>query len=236
MNPADALRRLFATPIAHRGLHGGGMQPVENSIAAAEAAIAGGFGIECDIQLSRDGEAMVFHDERLERLTSARGRLDDQDAAVLSSTVLAGGEDRIPTLADFLSAIGGRAPLVIEIKSVFDSDMRLTERAVALLEDYPGVVALESFDPAIVGHARRLGARGLVGLVGPAEDRDGPDPAFVEGCDFLSWKLDDLASIAARYPRVARSTWTVRTREQQDSAAACNAQIVFEGFVPYTIR
>ena len=81
------------------------MGPVENSIGAAEAAIAAGYGIECDIQLSRDGEAMVFHDARLERLTRGSGRIADYDAAALGKLTLRDSCDQIPTLAMFLAAI-----------------------------------------------------------------------------------------------------------------------------------
>lgn len=232
-----ALRRLIAAPIAHRGLHACGRQgPVENSIGAAEAAIAGGFGIECDIQLSRDGEAMVFHDERLERLTGATGRLADHESSALSSLALGGGPDRIPTLAAFVAAIRGRAALFVEIKSGCADDMLLTERAVALVKGYDGPVALESFDPTIIAHCHRLGAPCPIGLVGPSEAGTEPAPALVARCDFLSWKIDYVAAIAERHPQLPRTTWTVRTKEQQALAARCEAQIVFEAFAPLTFR
>ena len=63
---------LTARPIAHRGLHDRAASRPENTLAAARAAVAGGFAIECDVQLSADGEAMVFHDAALGRLTEAR--------------------------------------------------------------------------------------------------------------------------------------------------------------------
>ena len=181
MAVADSLARLLARPIAHRGLHACGEPgPVENSISAAQAAIAAGYGIECDIQLSRDGEAMVFHDAGLGRLTGRDGDLAAHDVADLAAMPLRDGPDHIPTLAGFLAVIDGRVPLVIEVKAEGDGDMRLADRALALVADYPGIVALESFDPAVVLHCRRAGASCPVGLVGPLAADDAPDAAALE--------------------------------------------------------
>ncbi len=229
----DTLRRLVAAPIAHRGLHGGGDPgggPVENSIGAAEAAIAAGYGIECDLQLSRDGEPMVFHDARLERLTRGSGRLADHDAAKLSSLALGGSQDRIPTLAAFLAAVRGRAPIVIELKSAYDGDMRLPRRALEVVAAYAGPVAIESFDPALVAVCRQAGVLCPLGLVGPPEI--GRESSSLDGYDLLSWNIDTVATLAARHPAPRLTTWTVRTPAQQATALAARAQIVFEGFTP----
>ena len=231
----EALRRLVEAPIAHRGLHGCGRPggPIENSIGAAHAAIACEYGIECDIVLSRDGEAMVFHDEQLERLTKARDRVADYDANALSTIALGDTQDRIPTLAVFLAAVAGRVPVVVEIKSLNDGDLRLTDRALAVVAAYDGPVAFESFDPAIVAHA--LTRRHLphpVGLVGPMDDEHDVDASLVEACDFLSWSIDALSTIAARFPAKPLTTWTVRTPAHVSTAARYRAQIVFEGFQP----
>lgn len=225
------LAALIARPIAHRGLHGcGRTTPIENSLGAARAAMAAGFGIECDVQLSRDGEAMVFHDAELGRLTSAHGRVADHDAAELGQLALRGSEDKIPTLRQLLETLAGRAPLVVEIKSRDDGDVRLAARTLEVLAGYGGPVAVESFDPVIVRYC--LAHTDLpVGLVGPAEG-GGADETAITACAFVSWGIDDLARVAAAHPDVPRSTWTVRTPEQVDVARRCGAQIVFEGFLP----
>ena len=142
---------LTARPIAHRGLHDAARGLAENSIGAAEAAIAGGFAIECDVQLSRDGEAMVFHDDNLRRLTRARGALADRSVAELQTLALRDGGERIPTLPQFLARIGSRTPLICELKSAFDGDMRLAERVAEIAGPYAGPLALKSFDPAVIG-------------------------------------------------------------------------------------
>src|SRR5690606_13589867 len=101
-------------PIAHRGLHGPGMP--ENSMAAFRAAIAAGYGIECDIQRTADGTALVFHDDDLPRLTGAEGPVGAKGMDDLSQLRLLGTSEPIPTLADLLAEVAGRVPLLIEIK------------------------------------------------------------------------------------------------------------------------
>ncbi len=222
-----SLAAIRARPIAHRGLHGcGGAGPVENTIAAARAAIAAGYGIECDVQRTRDGEIVVFHDDALERLTGASGRVAYSRAADLAHLALHDGS-RIPTLRDLLRVVRGLVPLVIEIKSVGDGDMRLADAVLDQASAYSGPLALESFDPSILDRCRN--APCAVGLVGPAEDGS-PDPASLPRCDFVSWSIAHIAEIAASHPDLPRTTWTVRTEEQHATARACGAQIVFEGF------
>ncbi|WP_158808220.1 glycerophosphodiester phosphodiesterase family protein [Beijerinckia sp. L45] len=233
MRPDLAL--ILAQPVAHRGLHDRSRGVIENSFAAAEAAIAADYGIECDVQISGDGEAMVFHDETLDRLTAETGRVDARSAAALGAIPLKDGRDTIPTLAAFLAFTDGRVPLVIEIKSRFDGNMRLAARAVALLADYAGAVALKSFDAAVIAHCRSLGAPCPLGLVGPREveprDRDAAPPAL-DAYDFLSWHVADLAALRVVQPRTPAMSWTVRSREDQACATRRNAQIVFEHYQP----
>ncbi len=224
------LKRFMCAPIAHRGLHAcGGFGPVENSIGAALAAVERGFAIECDVRLSRDGEAVVFHDEGLGRLTSASGTLATWDAADLTRVELRGTGECIPTLAVLLDAVAGRVPIFIELKGCGDPgrDRQLAKRASDLAERRIGLVALESFDPAIVGWCSRCCPRGLVG---PPERETTPVPAPTY--DFASWSISDLPTIGARFPSLPVTTWTVRTREQAALALEYGAQIVFEGFDP----
>ncbi len=221
---AAALARLIARPIAHRGLHGcGGPGPIENTVAAAEAAVASGYGIECDVQLSRDGEAMVVHDDDLGRLTGVAMRCADGDAATIASLPLRDGS-RIPTLPAFLAAIAGRAPLVIEIKG---DDPRLADRVRDVVAGYRGPVALEGFDADLV--ARCADAPCPVGLVGPSQGRRTRLPAR---CDFLSWRVDDLAAAVACHPGLPLTAWTVRDATARAAADRFGAQVVFEGFLP----
>ena len=235
-------------PIAHRGLHRTADGVLENTLGAAEAAIEAGYAIECDVQLSRDGEAMVFHDATLERLTQARGVVSQKSAAELQAVPLQNSSERIPTLPELLQRIAGRTPLICEIKSRFDGDLRLTERVAALAQAYDGPIAFKSFDPEPIAHLRAFHpGLGPLGIVAEASYR-GPywralSPKQKEDCeaflhypqtrpDFLSWCVDDLPHptpfLLRSVERLPVMTWTVRTAEQREAAARWADQIVFE--------
>lgn len=243
---------LTARPIAHRGLHDLASGVIENSISAAQAAIDGGFAIECDVQFSADEEALVFHDFTLDRLTGETGRVDARKAAELSGIGLKGSGDKIPTLTGFLDAIGGRTPLVIEIKSRFDGDLRLAKRTAEIVaghKDRP--IVLKSFDPVIVAALRELApgfARGIVAMnayeygdyvhLSPDQKHALANLLHFEQSrpDFVSWKVADLPSAAPFLCRKALGlplmSWTVRTPEDRARAAEHADQMVFEGFRP----
>lgn len=243
---------LVARPIAHRGLHDRAAGIIENSIAAAEAAIAGSFGIECDVQLSADGEAMVFHDFVLDRLTAEAGPVAARTAKELSAIALKGSQDVIPTLADFLDRIAGRVPLVIEIKSRFDGDLRLTRRAAEIVAQRSGQpIVFESFDPTIVAALRDIAPAVPRGVVGMSEydyaDYDRLDAGQKNALanllhydesrpDFLSWKVSDLETAVPFLCRNALglpvTSWTVRTPEDREASRHHADQMVFEGFRP----
>src|SRR6266853_2092973 len=116
---------LTARPIAHRGLHDRARGIIENMPAAAQAAISGGFGIECDIQLTADGEAMVHHDDALGRLTEGSGALLGMTAGDLKAVRFKDTAERMMSFGDLCALVQGRVPLLIEVKSHFDGDRRL---------------------------------------------------------------------------------------------------------------
>ncbi len=223
------LHTVLARPIAHRGLHDRAAGRVENSLEAADAALAAGYGIECDVRLTRDGEAVVFHDETLDRLTSASGRVDAWNSAALAELVLRDG-GAIPTLARFLDRVDGRVPLVVEIKSGGDGAAALVSRVTALVAGYGGAIALKSFDATIVALCREFKATCPLGLVGPGPDGD--LPTLPTSLDFLSWNVAQLDQLRDRAPETPLMAWTVRSRENAERAARWRAQIVFEHFTP----
>ncbi len=138
---------------------------IENTASAFTAAIAGGYGIETDLQISADGEAMVHHDDALGRLTEGSGRLADMTAAEIKAVRFKASADRILTLGELCELVGGRATLVLELKSRFDGDRRLVQRAAEVLASYAGPVAVMSFDPALIEAARHIApglTRGIV--------------------------------------------------------------------------
>jgi len=242
---------LTARPVAHRGRHARGAGVIENTRSAFAAAIAGNFGIECDVQASADGEAMVFHDAALDRLPRASGRVDAQSARALAGLTVTGGSDTIGTLGDLLAQVAGRVPLVVEIKSENTGDLRLTERVAAMIADYPGPVALKSFDPRIVVALIALAPARPRGIVAMAEYKAAHFPNMTDAerrgaanllhfaqsrPDFLSWHVHDLPAAAPYLCRAALGlpvmTWTVRTPADAAHGRVHADQIVFEDFDP----
>ena len=145
--PASFLTR----PIAHRGFHDVAAGVPENSIAAFEAAIEAGYGIELDVQRSLDDAAMVFHDYNLDRLTAEAGPIADRTTEALRAIPLIGGTGTVPTLIQVLDYVAGRVPLLIEIKDQdggLGPDIGPLEYAVAeALRNYTGDAAVMSFNP-----------------------------------------------------------------------------------------
>jgi len=225
---------------AHRGLHGVGVP--ENSPAAFAAAIRRGLGIECDIQRSRDGQAIVFHDHALDRLTSEQGLVAERDAAALGQIVLNGGADTIPTLRQLLDQVAGAVPLLIEIKSPRGRAGRIPALCLSVrrvLEGYGGDHAIMSFDPRIVGWFARHSPLTVRGLVVSEED-DKALPGMVRRRlalwhsrpDFLAYDIRDLPSRFAAGQRrrgLPVLTWTVRNAEHRERAAAHADAPIAEG-------
>jgi glycerophosphoryl diester phosphodiesterase len=244
---------LTARPVAHRGLHDISRGIVENMPAAAEAAIAGNFAIECDIQLTSDAEAMVHHDDELGRLTEGSGTLLTKTAAELKAVQFKTTAERMMTLTDLCHLVAGRVPLVIEVKSHFDGDRKLVKRMAEVLSSYQGPAVGMSFDPDQVCALRELIPSRSRGIVAEhdytAEDWPDASPEqrhemthlrhfFRTQPDFVAYWVDELPSMA---PWLARNvfrcpllTWTVRTSEQRARAARHADQMIFEGFVPGT--
>ncbi|MFP4273578.1 MAG: glycerophosphodiester phosphodiesterase family protein [Paracoccaceae bacterium] len=243
----DFLRR----PIAHRAFHDRAAGRPENSLAAVRAAVEAGYGIEIDLQLSADGQAMVFHDYHLGRLTAEQGPVRGRSAAELAAIPLAGGSEGIPGLAAVLAEVAGRVPLLVEIKdqhgAMGETCGRLEAAAAAALEGYAGPVAVMSFNPHAVAHMARLAPdvpRGLTTCAFAAEDwtllpeerrralRDILDFERVGACfvshhmrDLDRPRLDELSASGA-----AILSWTIRSAEDEAQARRRAANVTFEGY------
>jgi glycerophosphoryl diester phosphodiesterase len=239
---------LVARPIAHRGLHDSAAGIIENSRAAARAAIRGGFAIECDVERSADSEAFVFHDSRLDRLTGAQGPIFYRNARDISAITLKETEETIPSFSEFLDVIAGAVPLICEIKSRFNGDFRLADRVAEASIGYVGPLAFKSFDPETIAHLR---AKNLGRPLGVVAEAGYDDPYFAEMSaaqkqsaaaflhlgatqpDFLSWSVKDLPHVAPGLFRALGrrpvTTWTVRSTAEKQRAKAFADQIVFEG-------
>ena len=242
---------LTARPVAHRGLHNAARGIIENMPGAAQAAISGNFAIECDIQLTADGEAMVHHDDALGRLTEASGALLEKTGAELKAVKFKDTSERMMSLGDLCALVAGRVPLVIEVKSHFDGDRKLVRRMAEVLAGYSGPAAGMSFDPDQVLALREIMPvlpRGIVAeRVYTEADWPEATPAQRKGMEylrhafrtrpqFIAYWVNELPAAA---PWIARNlfglpllTWTVRTPEQRERAARHADQMIFEGFLP----
>ncbi len=239
------------TPLCHRAYHDVTDGRPENSREAIRAAINAGYGIEIDIQRSKDGVAMVFHDYDLPRLTGRTGFVATETAIDLGNMPLIGGATGIPTLAEVLSMVNGSVPLLIEIK---DQDLGLgpnigpLERAIAAdLAGYQGDVAVMSFNPHSVAEMARVlpdVARGLTTDTFTTEDWPTvPEPRLGElrpipdldrvGASFISHRMSDLSN-----PRVSGISqsgrpilcWTVKSEDDERNARQYADNITFEGY------
>ena len=143
----DILSPFLGRYIAHRGLFDNNKGPFENSIPAFQKAADKGYGIELDIQLSKDGSLVVFHDETLLRVCKSAKKVSDLTVKELSEFNLGEGEDKIPLFSEVLKVASGKVPLLIEIKPHGDC-VEVARKAAALLKDYRGDYTIQSFHPA----------------------------------------------------------------------------------------
>ena len=242
---------LTSRPIAHRGLHDAAAGVIENTASAFSAAIAGGYGIETDLQISADGEAMVHHDDALGRLTEGSARLAALPAAEIKAAPFKKSAEHILTLGELCALVAGRATLLLELKSHFDGDARLPARVAQVLADYAGPVAAMSFDPQQI-ETLRAAAPGLPrGIVAERRyahhewDRFSPAAkrrlAFLLHAHrtrphFIAYALRDLPAFAPLIGRwlfgLPLLTWTARSEQDRRRAARFANQIIFEGFRP----
>ncbi|MBA85637.1 glycerophosphodiester phosphodiesterase family protein [Thalassobius sp. S69A] len=244
-------RGFLKAPIAHRAYHDIRAGRVENSVSAIRAAIDAGYGIEIDLQLSKDGQAMVFHDYDLGRLTGENGPIRGRTAKELAQIALAGGADTIRTFPEMLDLIGGRVPLLVELKDqdgAMGANVGLLERATAqALTGYTGKVAVMSFNPHSMLQMQILAPdvpRGLTTSAYtpadwqllPARTRDRlreiPDYDSVGAC-FISHEAADLPR-----PRVVDLKnrgahvlcWTIRSAQAEAEARKIAENVTFEGY------
>lgn len=238
---------LVERPIAHRGLHNKKAGVLENTSSAFDAAIESNYAIECDLQITRDGEAVVFHDETLDRVTEAQGLLKDRTVKDLKSLNYRIGTDRIQTLAELLDQTRGKVPLVIELKSHWDGDETLAKRALKVLESYAGPYCIMSFDPDAVAAVATYSPRTVRGITA---DRavDSYYNALPLGRrlemrlfshlartrpHFVSFYFRDLPYAPVQRIRAAGHpviTWTIRSEDEAKAARRFSDQITFEGF------
>lgn len=243
----------LSRPLAHRGLHDAARGIAENSMAGFAAAIAAGYGIELDLQLSADGQAMVFHDADLERMTEGTGPLSDHHAAALGGLRLADTADGIPTLREVLDMVDGRVPVLIEIKdqhgALGETSGILERDAARTVAAYRGPVAVMSFNPEAVAAFHRAAPGVTVGLT--TTDFTAPGWERLSDSDRARLtRMDDLARVRADFVSHDRRDldsrelarvkaggmpvlcWTVRSPAEEAEARKVADNITFEDYRP----
>lgn len=240
----EAWDLLFQPPIAHRGLWSPDGPP-ENSLGAFQAACAAGYGIELDVRLSADGEAMVFHDDTLNRMTGQSGRVSDRTAADLAEISLKGTDEKIPTLLETLAVVGHRAMVHIELKTPFGEVGPLEQRVHEVIADHNGPVCVIGFNPyshawfadRYPGVLRGLDSYSWKDAKGLSEGQRtmlaNLEQVEIARPHFLALGLDMLPSAKAdayRAKGLPIVAWTVRSPEQWEAVKAGCDNLIFEGF------
>ena len=225
-------KKSFLCDYAHRGLHNDEIP--ENSLAAFEAACRAGHGIELDIQLSKDGEVMVFHDYTLIRMTGKEGKVCDYTAAELKAISLKGTDQTIPTFAEVLALVNGRVPILVELKGE-DLNAALCPKAAALLKAYSGDYCIESFNPLLIRKMRRELPDAWYGQLytNVCKEKKKSSPLnilltlmafnFLARPDFIAYSYTYRHTLPVRlttkFYRAERFVWTVR---DADELARCH--------------
>lgn len=233
------------TAFAHRGLHGGSV--CENTLPAFDKACAAGFGSELDVQLSADGEVVVFHDDTLERLTGDKRRVDEVKLSELKRMKLPGGGN-IPTFSEMLKTVSGRTPLLVELKNGKRND-ELCEKTLKKLREYEGEYIIESFNPLILMWFRKNAPEIIRGqLVSP---KSGYQPQFKNTVafvlsnlclnflgrpDFIAYDGNAEKFISPKIQRTLFKTpmavWTIKDPQRHHEALDMGEMPIFEGFMP----
>ncbi len=242
------LENLKGWAYAHRGLHKEGVP--ENSMAAFRAALEGGYGIELDIHLMKDGNLAVIHDSSLKRTAGADVRIEDLTAGDLENYRLEGTDEKIPLFRDVMALYEGKAPMIVELKPVDNNHDALAEAACDILKDYQGVYCMESFDPRCIRWLRRNRPEIIRGQLSENfvvnDDKLPPAVRFLlthnllnfdTVPDFVAYKFADRkCSVTTALCRsvwdIQGVSWTIRNQADFDTAVSEGWLPIFEGFTP----
>ena len=232
---------------AHRGLHDNDSDAPENSLNAFQKAVNKGFGIELDVQLSKDGIPVVFHDYTLERICGEEGKICDFSYDELQQFTLCSSDQHIPGFEEVLKLVDSKVPLIVELK--FESlDTSVCQAADKLLSNYRGLYCVESFNPLGVWWYRKHRKGVVRGQLSDAFLKEGRYRGplyFLLGNLLLNWiGKPDFIAYNHRYPnclsrRLCRSfyhntsvAWTVRTPQELKEARKYFDIYIFDSFVP----
>ena len=232
---------------AHRGLHDNKSPAPENSMAAFGKAVDAGFGIELDIQLTKDGQVVVFHDDTLKRVCGIEGKICDYTYEQLQAFRLCESEERIPLFTQVLELVDGKVPLVVEFKGNNSTNVDLCPTGDAILQEYKGVYCMESFNPLMVAWYRKNRPRVVRGQLSERFFSNGRKNVlhfvlqnlmlnFYAKPDFIAYKWSDHKTLARRLCRrlfgIPAVTWTIQSKEAYEASKAHFDLFIFDSFLP----
>lgn len=232
--------------LAHRGLHTKDKKTPENSLAAFRAAVEAGYGIELDLQFSKDEQIVVFHDDTLDRVCGVSGRVDDYTYEELQNFRLCGTEERIPLFTEFLKLVDGKVPLLIEFKNGPKNNL-LCEKTLPLLRAYKGDYCIESFSPFIVGWFKKNAPDIMRGqLSAPQKEFEGVLSKkvafmlshlltnFIARPHFIAYHKEKTYFTVKLADRLGamRAVWTVRPEDNIEELQNRNEIMIFELYRP----
>jgi len=242
------LPKLQPYSYAHRGLHGSGIP--ENSMAAFRAALESGYGIELDVHLLKDGNLAVIHDSALQRTTGCQGSIEALSTEDLPRHCLEGTAETIPTFRQVLDLYAGKYPLIVELKPEHGNQAALCEATCRMLQDYPGLYCLESFDPRCVYWLKKHRPQLIRGQLS-SNYRKGKAKLpgilkfilthhlgnFLTQPDFIAYKFphrNDTPSntLCRKVWGIQGVSWTLYSQEEYDTAKEEGWIPIFEGFRP----
>ena len=232
---------------AHRGLHDNAGDAPENSMAAFRKAVDAGYGIELDVQLTKDRIPVVFHDETLDRVCGVSGKVRDFTYAELQAFPLLSSNERIPLFSDFLKLVDGKVPLIIEIK-IHENATAVCSAADALIREYKGVYCIESFHPLAVRWYRKNRPEVIRGQLSSnfnkPDKREPFDQSLVHHLltnflcrpDFIAYDHHHKNSLSRTICRALFRpldvAWTIRSQKELDACQQEFHLFIFEGFLP----
>jgi len=231
---------------AHRGFHDNRSEAPENSMAAFRKAVEAGYGIELDVQLTRDRIPVVFHDESLDRVCGVSGKVRDFTFQELQQFTLCNSDEHIPRFEDFLKLVDGKVPLIVEIK-IHESAAIVCEKTDDLLKNYKGVYCVESFHPFAMKWYRENRPEIIRGQLSTDFDKPGRKEPVTERLvhylitnflcrpDFIAYDhrhKHNLSRLVCQLFHPLNVAWTIKSQRELDLNQKNFDLFIFEGFVP----
>lgn len=232
---------------AHRGLHDNQTSAPENSMKAFRNAVKEGYGIELDVQLTKDGVPVIFHDFTLERMCKVPGKVKQMTYLQLQQLQLLDTEEKIPTLEEFLRMVDGHVPLIVELKEEW-TDLSLCPAVQKQLSEYKGVYCIESFNPLVLLWYRRYCKKVVRGQLSTNFRKDGECKNifhfflthlltnWLTAPDFIAYnclfKEEPARRICRKLYKNLAVAWTVKSQEQLESLEKDFDLFIFESFIP----